>query len=106
MPQSATPKAMTVSQSVRVRPRARGRARTTKTRAAVAIRSHTMPVGSILPNRFFATAAPSCAEAIPASTTHTGEIGRRGMLGEPRVSSGGSAIPLRAARQLCVGLGR
>ena len=43
----------------------------------VTSRSHTRAVGSICPNRSFANAAPSCTDAIPASTSQTGENGRR-----------------------------
>jgi hypothetical protein len=52
-----------------------------KTSELVASRSHTIEVGSMRPNRCLATAAPSWTDAIPASTSQTGETLRRATTG-------------------------
>ncbi len=45
----------------------------TRTTAEVSSRSHTIAVGGIRWNRSLAIAAPTCTEAMPATTSHTAE---------------------------------
>src|SRR5690606_25481444 len=83
----ASPKARTSPQSGRLRPRTRGRTSTSSTTAEVSRRSQTIAVGGISVNRCLATAAPSCTDTIPPSTSQTADP-RPGAGWEPAVWTG------------------
>src|SRR4051812_22490383 len=69
MAASATPNASAVIRSARLCPASRGRHTRSRTSAANAVRSSTVPLAPTSSNSVFATAAPACVDATPATTS-------------------------------------